>query len=169
MFSPKLIRIAIEQSMTWSAMLMLLVHPFCIPVANCGCQLDSRSTVEQSGCCSNFSKTCCDEVAPCCSAEPFSCSSQSSDCAAPETDFGLPCKCGHQCRCGSIDGPYAPAPVIPTNNSPSEQSQWLILAIQSTVGIDCEMGSEDLRQPKLAQKYSLTAQQVCALLSRFTC
>ena len=170
-FTRNTIRGVTRHAMTWSAMLMLLVQPSGLQAADCGCRSGTSSAVESNcGCSSVAIKSCCGKQdSCCCSNRPSLSFDESSCCAAPKSDLSSTCTCGDNCRCGSRDTPDAPAPVIPANDSTSKQTQLLILAIESTQGIDCVISCDDSTRSESARQFSLTARQVCALLSRFTC
>ena len=160
MVSSKTIRNFARQVMTWSAMFMLLVQPLGALGADCGCS--SAKETSNVSCCSG-ADTCCG------SAETSCCSKTSSCCSTTTNSNDAPCRCGDNCQCGTADGNQSPNPVIPVSDSTSQQTQILALANQTISGIDGTIFGNEFPRAESASPVSLTAQQVCALLSRFTC
>lgn len=94
--------------------------------------------------------------------------SETSCCAAviepPETT----CNCGDQCQCAP-EKPVESLPVVPIHQSVNDQVQLLVLTIDGELIVDSLTDAEFGRQSFTAYRPALSAQQFCALLSRFTC
>ena len=84
------------------------------------------------------------------------------------TQSNVPCNCGDHCQCSTRDEPTVPVPAIPSNQSGHEQVQLMLLAVWSNGCCDIVPVRHDSPSPESALAHSLTAQQTCALLSRFT-
>ena len=148
-----------RQFMTWSAMFMLLAQPVGAQGADCGC---SSANEVSTG-------TCCSVADTCCGSAENSCCSKASSCCSATNVADTPCSCGDECQCGAADGNHLPNPAIPVSDTTSQQTQILALANQTISEIDSTTFGDEFPRAESASPFSLTAQQVCALLSRFTC
>lgn len=164
MIRPRTIRKLARQTLTWSAMLMMLVQPVSLIAADCGC-CSREGMPASTTCCANNNteKSCCSRQASDC------CVAKASCCSVSDSRSQSPCKCGDDCRCSQRDQPLTPQPAIPTNDSGHDQLQLVLLAIQSSCFGDCVCDDPCKPRPESASYRSSTAQQVCVLLSRFTC
>ena len=141
-------------------MFVLLVPPVAAQRADCECS-SGREVSPASGCvatksCFGFAqKSCCSENSACCNT--------TIDIA------DSPCSCGDQCQCGAVDVNQLPNPSIPVNDTTSEQTHLLALAVQTIARIETKCFGNEFRQKESASPVSLTAHEVCALLSRFIC
>ena len=105
-------------------------------------------SVEEVSCCSSSKK-----------AEPKPC------CCNPEAST---CECG-DCGCSESNESYPPTPAIPTNETTEIVSPTLVCSTPH-VGFPKPSEIESVAFSKnVAGQGPLTAQQTCALLSRFTC
>ena len=173
MFLTRTIRRFAQQAITWSAMLMLLVQPLGLQAADCGCCSAENALVDAKiscapisggSCCGNVPESCCSPKSTnCCSSKKSAC------CSSTKSSDDTPCNCGENCQCGVSEDSTPFTPAIPTNDSTSQQTQILALAIQTISGIDAAPLGDEFPQAESASPVSLTAQQACALLSRFTC
>ena len=160
MVSFRKIRDFARQFMTWCAMFMLLVQPIGAQGADCGCS----SAKELS------TGNCCSVAKAYCGSDQTSCCSKKSSCRSTTKCMDdVPCSCGDQCQCGAADGNQSPNPAIPVGVTTSQQTQILALASQTTSEVDVAIFGDEFPRAEFASPISLTAQQVCALLSRFTC
>ena len=144
-----------KQLVAWSAIAMLFLQPLGLSGYDCGCGSVNVQEATTEYCCSMDTpeKSCCR-------------TSEKTCCSTSDKVNNAPCKCGDHCRC-SMNQPGKPLPVIPVNESQSEQSQSLALtssvwptAVSQT---ESKFGGQTFSVVRLA----LTAQQTCALLSRF--
>mgnify|MGYP001379601945 FL=1 len=160
MVSIKTVRNIARQFVTWSAVFMLLVQPLGALGADCGCS-SANETSNVSWC--SGTDTCCG------SAETSCCSKTLSCCSTTTTSDDAPCSCGDSCQCSAADDNQSSNPVIPVNDSTCQQTHILALANQTISGIDGTVLGREFSRVETASPFSLTAQQVCVLLSRFTC
>ena len=155
------IRLIIRQVVSWTAVMTLLVQPVGLFASNCCC--DSINAVTHECCNAGQSPACCSQDRNCCRVEQPSCCTKS---IAPECD---PCSCGDRCLCAATDGPASPVPVAPVNHSETEQTNVSPLTAEPLVDCPLVPDANAQRKSDIVGSYSFTAQQICALLSRFTC
>ncbi len=144
-----------KQLLAWSAIAMLFLQPLGLNGRDCGCRSGKLLDAAPAGCCSAKAadKSCCGSVNTMC-------------CSANDKQSSVPCKCGDQCRC-LVNEPGNPLPAVPVNESRNEQPQTLALTISFVrmivSGTECKFGFRTFS----VYRPALTAQQTCALLSRF--
>jgi len=165
MTSTRTIRHLAKQAITWSAMFTLLVQPVSLQASDCGCCSKGHSQNETQNCCSTTTaaNSCCSQQSSTC------CSARTNPCSVEKTQSSSPCKCNDKCQCSVQNEPTVPIPAIPTNNSGHDQTQLVLLAIQPICCSNCFAVAKPKPRPDSTIARTLTAQQVCALLSRFTC
>lgn len=152
-----------QQLTTWSAMMMLFAQPLCLQTTQCNCCSANDQLAEATMCCSLDSPTSSQNVG-CCATERSCCSAKRTTLTAATS-----CECGTDCQCSIHQVPGVPLPALPTNNSGHDPIQLVMLAIQSSCDCDCLADSRSKPRLESSVIHSLTAQKVCALLSRFTC
>ena len=153
MYSKRTIIDIAKQLLAWSAIAMLFVQPLSLSASNCGC----CTTGDQAG-----SATCCASTIQSSSC----CGSKTTCCCSKSQEVNPTCTCGDQCRC-SIETPGKPLPAVPLNGSQHEQTQTLALTISVVPLVVTRPDSNIDRQNGSVYRPALTAQQTCALLSRF--
>ncbi len=153
-----------KQLMAWTAILMLFVQPLCLRAGDCGCCSTAEKNEQQQSCCStqNTTASCCSKSASgnCCNAVlPQPCSKRID---------ANSCDCGDRCDC-TVETPGQPAPAVPLHPSQRDHnpSAWILLADQILVA-DCPVNSQGCGIVT-AFLPVISAQEYCALLSRFTC
>lgn len=150
-----------KQLAAWTAIVMLFAHPLNVRVGNCGCS-SSKIQTTKNACCGNSETTCCSP------SVERSCCSQSTESCCSKVDFSksLPCDCGDQCQC-STEQPNQPLPAVPVNESQNEQSQSVALTLEVVELYTVQPKYKSKRNLLSEYQTALTAQQICALLSRF--
>ncbi len=156
----------VQGALTWSAVLTLLVQPISLPTAkDCGCCARSAATSQTvAGCSASL------DTNRCCTPPPKTCCSRKRSCCSdPRAKTTTVCQCGDDCRCSTRRDPVSPAPIVPTPDWQQDQYQLVWLSTQTLPG-NSSLPDDHLAGPTIASTVlTLTAQQVCALLSRFTC
>jgi hypothetical protein len=166
MFCNRMIRRCAKPALASSALFMLLVQPVVLrTTANCGC---CSTEARESG-----SDSCCSArqtAGGCCGEQPTSCCSQTPTCCSSRAgNRARACQCGDRCQCSTRKQPLNPAPFVPTNESGQDQIQLVLLLAQLSSGLDSVESGDGVRPLDCTAGLALTAQQVCILLSRFTC
>lgn len=128
------------------------------------CTCDAMASVDANA--DSGVSSCCggsvEEEASCCSSKK---AKTNPCCCNPEA---LTCQCV-DCRCGESDEPHPPAPAIPTNETTEIVSPTLVCSTPH-VGFPKPSEIESVAFSRnVADQATLTAQQTCVLLSRFTC
>ena len=137
--------------------------------SSCECNATETSNVQsavtESSCCSGSAQTA-DQS--CCSAKPLASAKTTTKgcCCNPEATV---CKCV-DCKCSLGDQDSIPAsPAIPTNETTEVVSPVLICAAPF-IGHPRETGKQRFSNPRSALEFAaLSSQELCVLLSRFTC
>lgn len=158
MFSNRKLIEGAHQFMAWSAMCIMLIYPVGLQHHSCPC-----SSGKVPSCCASSSKNSCER------GEDLDWPGSICCCVASKAVECLDCQCGEQCQCGKHSSDPSPIPAIPANDSTTERV-FGIACIGQTVCCLCETieGAQNIIT-KWGSPRSLSAQQVCALLSRFTC
>ena len=151
--------------MAWSAIVMLFVQPLKVDANNCGCGgKEVRTPVSLAGsCCSGQApaKSCCgSQTKACCSSSKKNC------CSSGDQVHSAPCRCGDQCQC-SVEKQRQQQPVVPLNDLQTEQTQTVAVAIYVAPLVVVRPRQDFGCPPFSVHQPTLTAQQICALLSRF--
>lgn len=150
-----------KQLAAWTAIIMLFAQPLSLRASECGCS-GSNIQAAKNSCCGNNDTTCCSS-----SVEPSCCSSSTkSFCSKNDVSKSSPCNCGERCRC-SNEQPSQPMPAVPVNEAQNEKSQSVALTLEIDGRCVTWPKSNFERQLFSGFQPSLTAQQTCALLSRF--
>ncbi len=145
----------------WTAIIMLFAQPLNLRASDCGCSGSNIQTAKNS-CCGSTETTCCSS-----SVELTCCSSSTKTCCSKNDVLkSSSCNCGDQCRCSS-EQPSQPMPAVPVNETQTEQSQSVALTLEVAVLCFAQPKSSFDRQLFSGYQPALTAQQTCALLSRF--
>ncbi len=138
----------------------MVTNSFAYAAPECTCSVPSTESIEPtpSSCCSSESDSnCCSVASQCC------CSVES----ALNTD--VLCGCVESCGCGTCELPNSPAndPVVPCDHS---QTTILILVRSTLVAPEYNIEKEsETNLDSQAHLMSHSSQEMCALLSRFTC
>lgn len=120
--------------------------------------VDTNADSGVSSCC----LTSVEEEASCCSSKK---AETNPCCCNPEAST---CECG-DCGCSESNESHPPAPAIPTNETNEVVTPTLICAAPF-VGFPKASELKRAATPKtVADHATLTSQQTCVLLSRFTC
>ena len=128
------------------------------------CNCDAMASVDATA--NSGVSSCCgstvEEEAGCCSSKK---AKTKPCCCNPEA---LTCQC-IDCRCGEGDEPHPTAPAIPTNETTEIVSPTLVCSTPH-VGFPKPSEIESVAFSRnVADQATLTSQQTCVLLSRFTC
>ncbi len=150
-----------KQLAAWTAIIMLFAQPLNLRASDCGCSGSIIQTAKNS-CCGSAETTCCSSSVErsCCSSSTITC------CSKNEGPKNSPCDCGEQCRC-SQEQPSQSIPAVPANETQNEQSPSVALTLEVVVLCVTQPKSSFDRQVFSGYQPALTAQQTCALLSRF--
>lgn len=130
----------------------------------CRCATNVSVTAEAS------SETCCGELPKvqkhgCCSTTESNATAATSCCCNPAA---LACGCG-ECKCSEDEGSHAPPPAIPGNETTEVVSPtWFSAAPSICFPRESEI-KQAHSQKTVADYATLSSQQTCVLLSRFTC
>jgi len=161
----------VRQVLTWSATVMLMVQSVGWPAAGCGCGSIRSAADRSSKCPEQARQVCCgvDRCHGCGTSQESCCESRTKDGATATANADSDCGCGQSCHCGMADGNDLPIPAIPVRESTHEQTQLLVVLFASIFDPAAAHVGGDLSGFESVGQYSFRAQQVCALLSRFTC
>lgn len=154
-----------KQLMAWLAIGMLLVQPLGMTGNDCGCSSSGVNESAMASCSLEASAKsfCCSmnsSAESCCVAAKTSC------CSASDQLSNTPCKCGDHCLC-SLNEPAMPLPAIPSNKTQNDQVKTLTLPTCHAPMAILRTGKKVGFQSFTVNRRPLTAQQTCALLSRF--
>ena len=128
---------------------------------------DVQSAATESSCCSEPVQAASEHS--CCSAKPPASAKPTTKKGCCCNPAATVCKCV-DCRCSIGDEDSIPAsPAIPTNETTEIVSPLLICAAPF-VGHPRETGKQRFSNPRSALEFAaLSSQELCVLLSRFTC
>ncbi len=170
MLNTRTIRKSCAATLSWLAMIAICLNPLSAALGQCGCA-DASSACSESATDNLTTGTCCDQKSPsegdsCCSTKKRLPPQHQSTCLCNLNQERCSCAA---CKCSSDEQdsnlpPVAP-PVNEYNQSPT--LTWISLSGQ-TPHIN-RQNLELLRTSVSSSPVSQTAQQKCALLSRFTC
>lgn len=152
--------------MAWFAIGMLLVQPLSVNRNDCGCCSKRVNESAKASCCSLEAPTtsiCCSKISSvesCCEAAKTSC------CSASDQFSNTRCKCDDHCLC-SLSEPAKQLPAIPSNEKQNDQVNTLSLTVCVVPTAVSQTESKFRFQVSTVYRPALTAQQTCALLSRF--
>ena len=151
--------------MAWSAIVMLFVQPLKVDASNCGCvgkEVRTPVSLTCSYCSAQApAKSCCDtQTRSCCSSSKKTC------CSSGDQVHSTPCRCGDQCQC-SVEKQRQPHPFVPLSDAQTEQTQTVAVAIYVAPLVALRPRQDFGCPPFSVHQPTLTAQQICALLSRF--
>ena len=148
----------------WSVVFVIGVQPMSMMNSNCVC--GSQLYTAESSCCDDAdgnSNSCCSEQIK-------------SSCWATDLSRELTCNCGVDtqscecdgCSCSANDLPVEPIPATPAKGSPNKTHSNSDCLVEFCIDVDRSRElNEKCDRAFLSQARS--AQQICILLSRFTC
>lgn len=152
--------------MAWFAIGMLLVQPLGMNGNDCGCCSKRVNEFAKASCCSleaPATSICCSmnsSAESCCEA------AKTSSCSASDQLSNTRCKCDDHCFC-SLNEPAKPLPAIPSNETQNDQVNTLSLTTCHAPMAISRTEKKVGFQSFTFNRRPLTAQQTCALLSRF--
>ncbi len=161
MYSNSPVNVFAKQLLAWSAIAMLFVQPSGLNgnVCGCGAANGQMAATDRGGAAGVAAK-------PCDSAKSTCCSAKTTCCSAGSERSNTPCRCGDRCRC-SANEPGKPLPAAPVNESQTERTQTLVLTISVVPIVISRTDSKFGLHSYSVYRPAHTAQQTCALLSRF--
>ncbi len=164
---------------TWLVAAVMLANPLLlVSHSNCGCSPGAQNPEVNDVCC------CCRTPEPDL-ASANSCCSKPSPNSASISDSSISghlecnrlsgtiahatCHCENDCSCRVGHSPFHPAPAIPYDTPTVRVIQLMLLVIETEAFATHQAVSGHNYSTSSSISISFTAQQVCALLSRFIC
>lgn len=169
MWKSRKTRIALKAMCSWLAIVAVSIQPIVASAVSCLCDEKSDSATFESCCDAEpVTQSCCSAVdsvnssSSCCSSTQFKKSTCKCDSNAAS------CECG-DCQCADSNGGSTapPAIALPTSNE-SQTQTFVSCSFIESIHTQATNQLTNSRSSYLVQD-SLTAQETCVLLSRFTC